>query len=37
MEVATAAACVVGGSNAIIVRHPESAKTIKALVDGIVG
>lgn len=37
MEVSTAAACVVGGSNAIIVRHPESAKTIKALVAGIIG
>ena len=37
MEVSTAAACVVGGSNAIVVRHPESAKTIKALVAGLVG
>ncbi|OFV69348.1 acetyl-CoA decarbonylase/synthase complex subunit delta [Acetobacterium wieringae] len=37
MEVATASACVVGGSNAIIVRHPESAKTVKALVAGIIG
>ncbi|MBI4855773.1 MAG: acetyl-CoA decarbonylase/synthase complex subunit delta [Acetobacterium woodii] len=37
MEVTTASACVVGGSNAIIVRHPESAKTIKALVAGIIG
>ena len=37
MEVTTASACVVGGSNAIIVRHPESAKTIKALVAGLVG
>ncbi|KNZ42375.1 acetyl-CoA decarbonylase/synthase complex subunit delta [Acetobacterium bakii] len=37
MEVATAAACVVGGSNAIIVRHPESAKTIKSLIAGLIG
>ena len=37
MEVSTAAACVVGGSNAIIVRHPESAKAIKSLVAGIIG
>ncbi len=37
MEVSTAAACVVGGSNAIIVRHPESVKAIKSLVAGIIG
>ena len=37
MEVSTAASCVVSGSNAIVVRHPESAKTIKALVAGLVG
>lgn len=37
MEVSTAAACVVGGSNAIVVRHPESAKTIMGLVAGLVG
>ncbi|MDI3536529.1 MAG: acetyl-CoA decarbonylase/synthase, complex subunit delta [Eubacteriaceae bacterium] len=37
MEVSTAASCVVGGSNAVIVRHPESAKTIKAMVAGLVG
>lgn len=37
MEVATAAACVVGGSNAIIVRHPESAKTLKSLIAGLIG
>ncbi|AFA47857.1 corrinoid/iron-sulfur protein, small subunit AcsD [Acetobacterium woodii DSM 1030] len=37
MEVSTAAACVVGGSNAIIVRHPESVKTIQGLVSGIIG
>ncbi|MGV8905273.1 MAG: acetyl-CoA decarbonylase/synthase complex subunit delta [Acetobacterium sp.] len=37
MEISTAAACVVGGSNAIIVRHPESAKTIKSLIAGLIG
>lgn len=37
VEVSTAASCVVGGSNAVIVRHPESAKTIKAMVAGLVG
>ncbi|MBC3887041.1 acetyl-CoA decarbonylase/synthase complex subunit delta [Acetobacterium paludosum] len=37
MEVTTAAACVVGGSNAIIVRHPESAKTIKSMIAGLIG
>ena len=37
MEVSTAASCVVGGSNAIIVRHPESAKTIKSLIAGLIG
>ncbi|MGL4606776.1 MAG: acetyl-CoA decarbonylase/synthase complex subunit delta [Eubacteriaceae bacterium] len=37
VEISTAAACVVGGSNGIIVRHPESAKTIKSLIAGLVG
>lgn len=32
MEVATAAACLAGGSNAVILRHPESVKTIAALI-----
>ena len=33
MEVSTAASCLVGGSNAVILRHPESIKTIKTLVS----
>lgn len=32
MEVSTAAACLAGGSNAVILRHPESVKTIAALI-----
>ena len=32
MEVSTAAACLAGGSNALILRHPESVKTIAALI-----
>ncbi|MDO4288758.1 MAG: acetyl-CoA decarbonylase/synthase complex subunit delta [Eubacterium sp.] len=37
MEVSTAASCLVGGSNAVIVRHPESAKVIKNFVKELVG
>jgi acetyl-CoA decarbonylase/synthase complex subunit delta len=37
IEISTAASCVVGGSNAVIVRHPESVKTIKSLINGLVG
>lgn len=36
MEVSTAASCLVGGSNAVILRHPESIKTIKELVSALV-
>ena len=32
MEVTTAAACLAGGSNAVFLRHPESVKTIAALI-----
>ena len=35
MEVSTAAACVAGGSNAVFMRHPESVKTIAALVSAL--
>lgn len=31
MEIVTAAACLASGSNAVILRHPESIKTISAL------
>ena len=32
MEVTTASACLASGSNAVILRHPESVKTIAALI-----
>ena len=32
MEVSTAAACLAGGSNAVILRHPASVKTISELI-----
>jgi acetyl-CoA decarbonylase/synthase complex subunit delta len=32
MEVSTAAACLAAGSNAVILRHPESVKTVSKLV-----
>ena len=32
MEVCTAAACLAGGSNAVILRHPESVKTISEII-----
>ncbi|MGI6109114.1 MAG: acetyl-CoA decarbonylase/synthase complex subunit delta [Eubacteriaceae bacterium] len=35
MEVATAAACLTGGSNAIIVRHPKSAETASELISAL--
>ena len=35
MEVETAAACLVSGSDAVILRHPESVKTISALIAGL--
>ena len=33
MEESTAASVLVGGSDAVILRHPESIKTIKSLVS----
>ena len=33
MEVSTAASVLVGGANAVILRHPESVKTIKNLIS----
>lgn len=36
MEVATAAACLVSGSDAVILKHPESIKTIAAMIDELV-
>jgi len=35
MEVATAAACLTAGSNAVILRHPDSVRTISALIDAL--
>jgi len=35
MEVATAAACLAAGSNAVILRHPDSVATISALIDAL--
>ena len=35
MEVSTAAACIAGGSNAVILRHPKSVATISKLVGGL--
>jgi acetyl-CoA decarbonylase/synthase complex subunit delta len=36
MEVATAAACLAAGSNAVILRHPESVRTISALISALI-
>lgn len=35
MEVSTAASIIAGGANAVILRHPESMKTIKGLVNAL--
>ena len=35
MEISTAASALVGGSNAVILRHPESVETIKELVSAL--
>lgn len=35
MEIATAAACIVSGSNAVILRHPESITTIAKMIAGL--
>ena len=32
MEVSTASAALIGGANALILRHPQSVKTVSALV-----
>ncbi|MEF9918615.1 MAG: acetyl-CoA decarbonylase/synthase complex subunit delta [Eubacterium sp.] len=37
MEVSTAASCIIGGSNAVIVKHPASAKVIKNFINKLVG
>ena len=36
MEVATAAACLAAGSNAVILLHPDSVKAVSALIDALV-
>ena len=36
MEVSTAAACLAAGSNAVILGHPDSVKTIAGLIDALV-
>jgi len=36
MEISTAAACLAAGSNAVILSHPDSVKTISALIDALV-
>ena len=35
MEVSTAAACLAAGSNAVILAHPDSVKTISELIDNL--
>lgn len=37
MEIATASACLMSGSDAVIVRHPKSLETMKTFVNGILG
>lgn len=36
MEVATAAACLAAGSNAVILRHPDSVAAVSALIDALI-
>jgi len=36
MEVATAAACLAAGSNAVILMHPDSVKAVSELIDALV-
>lgn len=36
MEIATAAACLAAGSNAVILSHPDSVKTIAELIDDLI-
>ena len=33
MEISTAASALVGGANAVVLRHPKSVETIKTLVS----
>ena len=35
MEITTAAACIASGSDAVILRHPESVKTISEFVSAL--
>ena len=35
MEVCTASACLVGGSNVVIMRHPASIATIAKFIDSL--
>ncbi|MCF0121172.1 MAG: acetyl-CoA synthase subunit delta, partial [Oscillospiraceae bacterium] len=35
MEIVTAAACLASGSNAVILRHPRSVKTIAAMIAAL--
>lgn len=35
MEVSTASSMIIGGANAVILRHPESIKTVKNLIDAL--
>jgi len=37
MEVSTAAACLAAGSNAVILCHPDSVKTVSELINALVG
>jgi acetyl-CoA decarbonylase/synthase complex subunit delta len=36
MEIATASACLAAGSNAVILRHPESVATVSALIAALI-
>ena len=35
MEITTAAACIASGSDAVILRHPESVKTISEFISAL--
>ena len=36
LEISTATACLAAGSNAVILCHPDSVRTVSALIDGLV-
>ena len=36
MEITTAAACLAGGSDAVIMRHPAAIKAISAMIDALI-